>query len=327
MTLGLDIYRYQTVTNWQAVKNHGVKYIWVKLTDGNGPAIVRGDVQVRGAKSVGIPVGGYHYAQFGDPERQADVLLSEVERLGAKGLVPMLDLEAPFSPNSVAKQFGVAFCNHIKARGYRPGVYMNDSFARALRPDTWPSNPVVWIARYGSKPAYGGEYDVHQYSSTGQVPGITGNVDLNWAYTNAHFGAVLGEEGEDVTPAQLEAALRKVLNERVHEPRVPGDQPNMSIVDALFEVDRRTYEGLDKEYPSAVAGSTYKSSLPHYARSADAHAFIGRQELAGLRAAVDRLASAVAEGGGVTAEELKAAVATAIQENVVRVDINVNGQE
>jgi hypothetical protein len=51
------------------------------------------------------------------------------------------------------------------------------------------------------------------------------------------------------------------------------------------------------------------------------------QELAGLRAAVDKLADAVASGGGSSAAELKAAVAEAIQENVVKVDVTVAGDE
>lgn len=191
MALGIDIYaRYQTVTNWSAVKAAGVGYTWVKLTDGGGRAASPGDALVAGAKAAGIPVGGYHYAQSSPtPEAQADILINEVERLGAKGLVPMLDLEAPFSPNAAARDFGTRFVRRVAARGYRPGVYMSDSFARTLRPDQWGiSNLVIWIARYGSKPAYGGRYDVHQYSSTGRINGISASgVDLNESYTNNHI--------------------------------------------------------------------------------------------------------------------------------------------
>lgn len=187
MALGIDIYRYQTVTDWHAVRG-AVSYVWVKLTDGGGPAVVRGDGQVAGAKSVGIAVGGYHYAQLSPtPEQQADVLLAEVDRLGAHGLVPMLDIEAPFKADQGARVFAERFCNHIASRGRRPGVYMNNAFAKVLRPDTWACNPVIWIARYGARPDYGGRYDVHQHSDAGRVPGISGAVDLNESYTDAHL--------------------------------------------------------------------------------------------------------------------------------------------
>ena len=200
MAKGIDIYsRYQTVTNWPAVKASGVSYVWVKLSDGSGlPNGGRnpGDGQVTGAKAAGIPVGGYHFSQPGSAERQADIFIAEVRRLGATGLVPMLDLEdnPPKSnkaniPDSQKKAWGIAFCRQVASHGFRPGVYMNNALAKLLRPDTWGiTGLAIWIARYGAKPdAAAGRYDVHQYSSAGSVPGITGSVDLNESYTTAHI--------------------------------------------------------------------------------------------------------------------------------------------
>ncbi|WP_020667871.1 glycoside hydrolase family 25 protein [Amycolatopsis nigrescens] len=208
MALGIDIYaRYQNVTNWQAVKNHGVGYVWVKLTDGGGKAVVPGDGLVAGAKSVGIPVGGYHYAQFSPtPERQAEIFIAEIRRLGATGLVPALDLEAPFGPNGAARDFGIRFCRRVAELGFRPGVYMNNAFAKATRPDGWGiAGLAIWLARYGARPdASAGHYDVHQYSSSGQVPGISGSVDLNDSYTNNHFA---GNEDDEMQPDERNALM------------------------------------------------------------------------------------------------------------------------
>jgi GH25 family lysozyme M1 (1,4-beta-N-acetylmuramidase) len=194
MALGIDIYaRYQRVTDWNAVRNRGVGYTWVKLTDGGGRVSNPGDSLVAGAKSVGIPVGGYHYAQLSPtPERQAEIFVGEVRRLGADGLVPMLDLESPFAANGAARDFGIRFCRRVASLGFKPGVYMNNAFAKALRPDGWGiGNLVIWLARYGARPdAAAGRYDVHQYSSSGQIPGIQASaVDLNESYTNNHFGS------------------------------------------------------------------------------------------------------------------------------------------
>lgn len=188
MAVGCDIYqRYQRVTDWQAVGKR-VGYAWVKGTDGSGyPVGGRADAYVRGFRSVGVPVSIYHYAQFGDPVKQANLFVSEVKRLGATGVTPALDLEAPFSPNSTARSFGIRFCKRVAELGLRPAVYMSDSFARGVRPDQWGiPGLVIWIARYGSRPNYG-RYDVHQYTSDGSVPGITGRVDLNESYTSNHL--------------------------------------------------------------------------------------------------------------------------------------------
>jgi lysozyme len=190
--LGVDLFaRYQKVTDWTAVRARGVGYIWVKLTDGGGRATNPGDGLVAGAHQAGIPVGGYHFAETSpSPEQQAAVFIGEVRRLGATGLVPVLDLETPFKPDAFAQDFGIRFCRAVEAAGFRPGVYMNNGFARALRPDGWGiPGLVIWIARYGAHPdAAAGRYDIHQYSSSGTVPGISaGGVDLNESYTDSHF--------------------------------------------------------------------------------------------------------------------------------------------
>lgn len=203
--VGLDMHPvYQRLFNWAAVDfsddpTRGVRFCWIKVSDGakryigllNGVEYPP-DALVAGAKSRGIPVGAYHYAQTGDPVAQANVLIGEVDRLDARGVVPMLDLEAPFTANAAARDFGIRFCTQVLARGYRPAVYMSSSFAKVLRPDQWPvAGLVIVIARYGAKPEsagspqYTGRYDVHQYASNGFRGGVS--VDMDDAYTNNHL--------------------------------------------------------------------------------------------------------------------------------------------
>lgn len=191
---GVDIYRYQTVTSYAELARQ-VGFVWVKLTDGKAPAVVRGDAQVNGCRAVGLPTGGYHYAQPGNPEQQASVFLGELRRLDALDIAAALDLEDPFTPNNQAREFGIRFCRAIAAAGVRPAVYMSASWAGVLRPDTWDiPGLVIWIAAYGANngtrnPAavtryYTGRMDVHQYTSAGTIPGIRGLVDVNEAFTD-----------------------------------------------------------------------------------------------------------------------------------------------
>lgn len=198
MAKGIDIYRrYQKVTSYQAVKNSGVTFAWVKATDGSGfPAGGKADAEVAGFKSVGIPVGLYHFSQVGSPTAQADRLLGEVNRLAATGVVAMLDMEdnppgsgTPNIPPSQKRAWVNEFLNRVRQQGFKPCVYLNNADAKLIRPDTLGDDVIIVIARYGAMPAYGGRYDVHQHSSTGSVPGITGSVDLDESYNNRHLGA------------------------------------------------------------------------------------------------------------------------------------------
>lgn len=191
--LGVDLYdRYQDVTDWRRVRDAGVRFCIVKGTDGGGPAVVRADAFVRGARSVGIPVGLYHYAQLTPaPETQADVLHAEVTRLGATGLPPALDLEGPFhtAPLATAVEFGRRFLTRLRTHYARVTLYANTSFLGQLQPDSWGvPGLLIWAANYSVNDgtrhpyAYRGRVDIHQYTDRGRLPGITASgVDLNWA--------------------------------------------------------------------------------------------------------------------------------------------------
>lgn len=230
--LGIDIYeRYQDVSNWAAVARHGVRFCWIKASDGGTTFRTdpnrRPDALVAGARSVGIAVGLYHYAQFSpSPEAQADVLMGEVRRLGATGLPPALDLESPFSPNSAARDFAIRFLRRlVDHHRVRPAVYGNTSMFAGIRPDTWDiPGLVIWAADYGANTGtrnpdlrpYIGRADVHQYTSKGTVPGIAGRVDLNETITDAL------QEGDDMA-GELADKVMQFMIERLEG--LPDDHP------------------------------------------------------------------------------------------------------
>lgn len=207
MSLGMDLYaRYQTVTDWRAVRDarirvtpqrapQPIEWAYVKLTDGGGPATVRGDSFVHGLRSIDLPIGGYHFPHPGDPARQAEVFMDEADRLDVYDLPPMLDLEDQAGvaniPAYAKREWAERFVNRLHDGGVdQAALYMSGSDAAALRPDTWNlGNTLLWIASYGPNNGYRnaltggytGRLDIHQYTSTGRVPGISGNVDLNEA--------------------------------------------------------------------------------------------------------------------------------------------------
>jgi GH25 family lysozyme M1 (1,4-beta-N-acetylmuramidase) len=271
MALGIDIYRrYQTVDNWSQVKNAGVTFCYVKLTDGNAVASAGpGDNEINGAKSVGIPAGGYHFSQPGDAAAQARLFVNEVKRTGALGLALQLDLEdnPPESgkaniPDSQKKAWGIAFCNEVMRLGFRPGVYMNNALAKLLRPDQWGINGlVIWIARYGAKPApEAGRYDIHQYTSSGTILGIRASgVDLNESYTSNHFGsqgasmATVHERQTAETRAQLTGS-ETPNNYPGFQSLVPGSTYHATVTDYVLQIDFRTYKMEQNTLPALLNG-------------------------------------------------------------------------
>lgn len=178
MAEGIDVYgKYQAVTSWAKVKEAGKEFVYVKLSDGNTDRDDYG--YVHQAQSAGLRTGGYHYAQFGDPVAQSDRLLRRCEEEGAFDLAPALDIESPFSPDSIAVDFAQRFIDEITASGNRFALYGNDTMMQYLIPRLRLGVGVKWIARYSSSGPRAA-YDVWQYSSSGAVPGIVASgVDLN----------------------------------------------------------------------------------------------------------------------------------------------------
>lgn len=214
MTFVIDIYdRYQDIADLVALERSPFDAAYVKGSDGGGPAIVRADNFVGAIKGIGLPVGLYHYAQLSpSPEVQANVLAQEVRRLGAFGLPPALDLEDPFRPNVQAREFARRFLLELRHIGFSSVVlYANTSMLTGIQAWTLDVPGLkIWAASYGGNDA---DYDqedrerlnrayphpvwMHQYSSTGSVPGIPGNVDKNWMFDTLNGDDMLTQDDVD----------------------------------------------------------------------------------------------------------------------------------
>jgi GH25 family lysozyme M1 (1,4-beta-N-acetylmuramidase) len=301
MADGIDIFTaYQTVTDWHAVKNAGKSFCYIKLTDGETTRSEGG--WTAGGKAAGIAMGGYHFAQPGDPVRQANVLVDRCEYFGTLDLAPCLDLEGSFKPNQAAIDFAISFLRRVKARGHRPCLYANNSMLQTVRgpvkaamPDTW-----IWVARYGAKPTV--TYDLWQHSQTGSVPGIrasgvdldTGTVPYN--RSGSTMAATVAPQQKAGFLMALSDAQQNTLYNQVMR-LVPGD-------------------GTPKEGNLAhPAGDAYIADLGFRKSVAS--------QLAGLQTAFNTVTDALGTQQGVDPAAIKTAVLEAMKDAVVNVDVNV----
>ena len=80
----------------------------------------------------------------------------------------------------------VAFLNTVLSKGYTPILYANRYYLTTyFNVDTIKSKVnkcMIWLAEYNSKAKYQGEYDIWQYTSSGSVDGINGDVDMDIVY-------------------------------------------------------------------------------------------------------------------------------------------------
>lgn len=183
---GIDVSRWQGTPNWAKVAAAGVAFAYIKGSEGGNPKYQTTDAQHAGAQKNGIVTGLYHYAK---PElsatANADAFAAQVNRLGAVAgqLPPCLDIEEGAGNLS---GWCDAFFDRLRERTgcRRVMLYSGTAFFNAHIGEGWmDSDVVLWIAHYGKPPGKPGYLSprvaLHQYSATGRIDGVAGDVDMN----------------------------------------------------------------------------------------------------------------------------------------------------
>ncbi len=191
--LGIDVSFWQGNINWQKVKEAGVEFAMIRAAwrGSEVPTIHEDDFVHRnytGARSAGIKVGAYFFSQAITVEEaveEAEYLLDIID--GWEVEMPIVfDWEVI---DAGARTRGMdartltditkAFCETIKNAGYEPMIYfsmdqsLHGIYLREL------TDYKFWLAQYNTVLNYPYKIDMWQYTETGSVPGISGNVDIN----------------------------------------------------------------------------------------------------------------------------------------------------
>ena len=147
---------------------------------------------------LGIPYGVYTYSyakNADDAVKGANHIIALLK--GHNPTLPVyLDLEDDSIKDTDHAAIAKAFCSTISAAGYAPGIYASASWFKNILTDPCFSNSGwgIWTAQYwygqrydaslGLGPEYPAKFDCWQYSFHGSVPGVSGDVDVDYYYGN-----------------------------------------------------------------------------------------------------------------------------------------------
>ena len=193
MLKGIDVSRYQGQIDFKAVKNSGIDFVIIQI--GYGRYLTQVDAcfeqNYARAKAAGLKVGGYwfSYAVSAEDAKQEARTCAQVIK-GKQFDFPIYydlenDAKSGYFPFSHGKEhcsnLVSSFCNELESLGYFVGLYISRSPLQTHITKTVAERYALWLAEYGTKLNYTGEYGIWQYSSTGRVVGIIGNVDMDVA--------------------------------------------------------------------------------------------------------------------------------------------------
>ena len=189
---GIDVSYYNGTIDWKRVKQSEVEYAIIRCgygTNDKSQDDKKWEENVKGCTDNNIPYGVYLYS-YADTVEKASSEADHAIRLlqGKKFKYPVYyDLEEDAIRKKLSKteiaNIAKTFCNKLSAKGYTVGIYANKDWFTNYLTDSCFNNWTKWVAQYNTVCNYQGKYDMWQCSSTGRVPGISGNVDLNYSYS------------------------------------------------------------------------------------------------------------------------------------------------
>lgn len=191
----IDLSYWNEITSWEEIAENVdgvILRIGYRATVSKGIGADKKFVEFyRNAKEHGIPVGCYFFSAaltVSEAKEEAEYVLKVIEENDCVFEMPVyFDMETDDQralKASAATEIARAFCETIEVGGYYAGIYCDKFFARDELYADELSDYHFWIAQYASACTYDGAYGMWQYSDTGSVPGIKGNVDLNYCYYN-----------------------------------------------------------------------------------------------------------------------------------------------
>ena len=184
---GIDVSYAQGVIDWEKVKASGLVDFAI-LRAGYGKETSQIDDQFSrnytACKQLGIPVGAYWYSYAttaAEAEQEANVCLQTIQGKQFEYPVAFDIEEARSLPQADA--LSTTFCTALENAGYYTAIYtfksaLESNFSAAVK-----NRYDIFLSHIGVQQTdYAGDYGLWQYSWTGCIPGISGDVDLDYAY-------------------------------------------------------------------------------------------------------------------------------------------------
>ena len=198
-TFGVDVSKYQKNIDWNQIKKAGVSFVIVRIGyrgyGASGTLVLDPmfEEHFTNVKNAGLKVGVYFFSQATTEEEAKEEAFACAYVLNGRKLdYPIFfDTEASGASNGSGRADGlgmedrtkcaVAFCEEVKANGYKPGVYASTLWYRNRVDLSSLTKYTIWNAHYGvvSSPI---DCALWQGTCTARLPGYKGDLDVNISY-------------------------------------------------------------------------------------------------------------------------------------------------
>ncbi len=191
---GIDVSKFQGDIDWSKVADSGVKFAWIKATEGGDNTDERFQANWTGTKAAGVPHGAYHFVYWCRPPLEEIGNFERNAPVEEDALPPVLDVEATptsktchrhLTEEGAIADMKVMLEEMERHYGKRPIIYTTLDFYEAILSDGAFSDYPIWVRSTKYHPAvkYGSRaWRIWQYQSDAWVPGIGTKVDRDAFY-------------------------------------------------------------------------------------------------------------------------------------------------
>lgn len=190
---GIDVSEWQGNIDFKKVKESGVEVVYIRAGQGFSYEDSKFEENYKEARDNGLKVGVYHYVtarSVEDAKLQAKFFASLISKKQIDCKLAM-DFESFGNlSNSEINQIALAYLRELEKLTKKEVIVYSNTYAASYKFNNSVAEYPLWVAQYGvNEPQDNGHWknwEGYQYSSTGRVSGISGNVDLD-KYTKNIF--------------------------------------------------------------------------------------------------------------------------------------------
>lgn len=187
---GIDVAKYQGDIDWSRVRKDGISFAYIKVSEGGDHVDDRFYDNWEGAARAGLPRGAYHFMYWCRTASEQAVWFTQAVPQDANALPPALDLEwnqtSKTCPGKIGREEAIAKIDKLLEvmeahTGKRPIIYTDITFHRDVLEGRY-KNYEFWLRSVAAEPYErfkNRPWTFWQYTATGRVAGISGNVDRN----------------------------------------------------------------------------------------------------------------------------------------------------
>lgn len=226
MSKGIDVSAHQGNINWDAVKASGIDFAIIRISYGQNSVDSKAIRNIEECIRVGMPFGVYTYSyalNINNAINEANLVIKTLAPYKDKVKFPVIiDMEDAdgykrkhgMPSNDVLVSICEKECLMFEEAGYYAAIYASKSWFDTKLNSSRLNRFDKWIAWWNKGASFDKNiYGLWQYTSSGSVNGISGNVDMNEAYKDYPSIINNNSNSSSNTPAKksIEQLAQEVL--------------------------------------------------------------------------------------------------------------------